>query len=75
MNTQQVVLIYIYMGVSVSWSLSVLYVFVCVISEYQQKNALCVKLDALLHKKGPSGTKVPRLEMFRSTLSLSKVAL
>ena len=34
------------------------------------------KPDALLHKthQGPSGTKVPRLDMCRSILSLSKTA-
>ena len=48
-------------------------------SKYQQKTALCGKLDALLHKthitrQGPSGTKVPRLDMCRSIISLSKIA-
>ena len=32
------------------------------------------KLDALLHKTHPSGTEIPRLEMSRSILSLSKIA-
>ena len=49
-------------------------------SEYQQKTTLCVsdfsKLGALLHEthQAPSGTKVPKLDMYRFILSLSKIA-
>ena len=71
-------LIYIYVDVSVNWPLNVLCVFVCVISNRSTcKKPPYVsdlsKLDALLHtQQGPSGTKVPRLDMCRSAISLSK---
>ena len=77
------------MGVSVYWLLSVLCVFLCVFVcvLYQirvpAKKTHYVsdlsKFDTLLHKthikvQGPSITKVPRLDMCRSIISLSKIA-
>ena len=64
---------------SVYWSLSVLclYLYVGVLSQIKvlTKNYIVSgfsKLDALLHKtqQSPSGTKVPRLNMSRSIISL-----
>ena len=64
---------------SVYWSLSVLCLYLCVgvLSQIKvlTKNYIVSgfsKLDALLHKtqQSPSGTKVPRLNMSRSIISL-----
>ena len=75
------------MGVSVFWPLSVQCVFVCVCVcvcvsvcvGYQIREPYYVtdlsKRDTLVHKThiGPSGTKLPRLPMCRSIISLSKI--
>ena len=46
-------------------------------SEYLQKQRHLLdlsKLDGFLHKKGSSGTMLPKLHMCRSIISLSKTA-
>ena len=64
--------IYIYMGVSVYWPLSVLCVCVCMCV------CVCVCVCVCPHmcdiNSVYQGTKVPRLDMYRSILSLSKIA-
>ena len=67
------------MVVSLYWPLSVLCVFVCLRVKKSTSKKLhyladLSKLDALLRKTHPSGTEIPRLEMSRSILSLSKIA-
>ena len=64
------------MVVSVYWLLSV---FVCVISTVFELDCMCQSsVNLMLYCKntlqGPSGTKEPRLDMYRSILSLSKIA-